>query len=318
MAKTYIPYTFAGNSISVYLDDVHIFPSSHLLFKKVVEYVKAGNLPALKKLMEAKNQDGLAVKDDQVLYNGEPLTNAAAKKLFELKNAGFDVAPMIKFLENCYKNPYPAVVDKLYEFLESKGMPITEDGCFIGYKYCNQDYFDSYTGCTYKYKPGTTVTMPRVDFHDLSGSQCSQHGLHVGNWEYSGVHENGNNNGFYGRRNMLVKVNPKDVVSVPHGYDAKKIRTWEMYVIKELTQTTDIVDSLIANEEGEADYTHFVVGQKIVIIYTDGDGKSIDYKGVVKNVGSMYIELEAGWKSNTSSKDKTEKIRLKIDNIEVL
>ncbi len=318
MAKTYIPYTFAGSSISVYLEDVHIFPSSHLLFKKVVELVKAGNLPALKKLMEAKNQDGLSVKDDVVLYNGEPLTTGAAKKLFELKAAGFDVAPMIKFLENCYKNPYPAVVEKLYEFLESKGMPITEDGCFIGYKYCNQDYFDSYTGKTYKYLPNTFVTMPRVDFHDLSGSECSHHGLHVGNWEYSGVKDNNYNNGLYGRRNMLVKVNPKDVVSVPYGSEAKKIRTWEMYVIKELTQTTDIVDSLVANEEGEADYTQFVVGSRIVGIYKDGDGKSIDYKGVIKNVGSAYIELEAGWKSNTSTKDRGYKVRLKIANLEVM
>lgn len=318
MPKTYIPFIETSDSISVYGDEVHIFPRSHLLYSEVVKAVKDGDLAKFKKLIERKSSQGLQVNDDVVLYNGQPIHNMATERLFKMKSEGYDVAPMIKFLENCYKNPYPAVVDKLFDFLASRGMPITEDGCFLGYKYCNLDYWDSHTGRTVQYLPGTTVSVPVEDICDLSGEQCSNKGLHVGNWEYSGVRARLHNN----RRFMIVKVNPKDVLSVPFGQDAKKIRVWEMYVVKEITQETDIITESVVDEDG--DYSVFRVGQFLNCIYLNGDGKEVGFSGYIKNLGDTYLELESGWTSTNptyeaaytkAGSNQTTKIRLKIANI---
>jgi len=303
MTKEYIPHIISGNSITVFINGVSIFPSSHLLYKDVCNCVKEGDKNKLTKLLTAKTFTGLTLRDDEVLWNGEVLNNTATKRLFEMRKNGFSIEPMKKFLENCQLNPYPVVVEKLYDFLESRGMPLTEDGCFLGYKYCNQDYYDSYTGKTYQFLPNTVVKAPKTDYCDLTGHECSEKGIHVGNFEYSGNQQTN------GRRVMYVKVNPKDVLSVPHGSGAKKIRVWELEV---LSESNGILTEEVVTEKGKT--LLYTVGEKVLITYRDGDNKVHTYTGFIKNVGNVYLELEKFTKNKTKC-FPNDKARLKISNI---
>jgi hypothetical protein len=301
-----VPYIISSDSITIFLDGVQTFPSTHILFKDIKNAVKSGDEKKLKSVLTKKiNKNNLEIRENEVLYNGQPLNTVAVKRLFEMKKEGFDTKPLINFLKNCYKNPFPQVVEKLYEFLSTRDMPLTEDGCFIGYKYTNADYWDNYTGKTYQFIPNTHVKANKIDlsFCDMSGEECSENGIHVGNFQYSG----GYNTVVY------VKINPKDVLSVPVGSGAKKIRVWELDVLDRVDGKKDV--SVVNNKGKDLKYK---VGDSLDCQYKDGDGKIIDYVGQIKNVGEKYLELEPGWDSNRKDKNKANKlkVRLKISNIQ--
>ena len=308
------PHIMSKQNVTIMMEGQHhIFSSTHLLFNDVCNAIKKRDLKKLKSLLVKKAeaiQRGLEIKGDVVSFNGQPLHTRAVQLLLERKRDGGNVSDITAFLENCYKNPYPQVVEKLYEFLESRCMPITEDGCFIGYKYCNKDYYDSYTGKTYQFLPGTVVKAPREDYCDLSGAECSEKGIHVGNYEYSG------NMGSNPNYNVVfVKVNPKDVLSVPVGSGAQKIRVWELEVLHDTNgekHSAPVVDA-----KGRK-LQNFHRGQNLIVDYLDKRNKLHTYSGTVKNVGNEYIELDAGWKETTGGhrgKPGAEKLRLKISKI---
>lgn len=304
---TYIPHIMSSNSVSVFSSSgVKMFPNSHILFSEICDAVRAGNAKKLDKLIHTQNVsiNGWDIKDDEVYYNGELLNNVAAQRLLEAKKGNFPLEPIKKFLENCKQNPHPHIVDKLYEFLETRGMPITEDGCFIAYKYCNSDYWDSHTGKTYQFLPGSHVEDPNRDnYCDNSGQECSEKGIHVGNFDYSGSKT----------KVVFVKVNPKDVLSVPHGEQAKKIRVWALDVMYDTDgkmYETPIVD----NDGKEYEY---VKGTDIYCDYKSEFGM-VAVSGRIQNVGKVYIEIEKGASLTNQNGDKlttTNKRRLMIKNI---
>jgi hypothetical protein len=306
----FINHIISGNSITVFLDGIgcKIFPNTHLFYKEICEAVKKGDKSGLEALLKPQNRNGLEVLEDEVLWNGEPINSVAAQRLFEIKTAGFDTTPVINFLKNCQMNPFPDVVNKLYEFLETRGMPLTEDGCFIGYKYTNEDYWDNYTGSTYKFTPYTHVVATNIEnrdtVHDLSGEECSGQGIHVGNFEYSGSY----------KTVVYVKVNPKDVLSVPVGYGAKKIRVWELDVLGRV-DGVKLEEDVVTNEGKKID---FIVGNSLHCRYKAENGE-IQISGDILNVGKTYLELENAEVFNEKVCNYWyslgEKRRLKISNI---
>lgn len=303
-SKTFIPHIFSGDSVTFFLNGTHSFPSTHLNYKEVIEAVKSGNEKELQNIISGKNRKGLEVLENDVLWNGEVLHTVAVKRLFEIKHAGFDTTPIIRFLENCQKNPFPQIVAKLYEFLESRGMPLTEDGCFLCYKYCNADYYDGWTGRTYQFLPGSHVVANNIENRDkicdLSGEECSGEGIHVGNYDYSGSQPNV----------VFVKVNPKDVLSSPVGHNAKKLRVWELDVL-------DVVDGkkeeIVVTSNGKK--IDYIVGQELDCHYKNGDGKINNITGTILNIGEMYLELDKGYSIDGEINTSTKR-RLKVTNIQ--
>jgi hypothetical protein len=78
---------------------------------------------------------------------------------------------------------------------------------------------------------GTTPEMPRNEVNDDKDQTCSD-GLHFCSQGYLG---------FYGAggRTMILKVNPRDVVSIPSDYDNAKGRACKYEVIGELEAKPD-------------------------------------------------------------------------------
>ena len=137
---------------------------------------------------------------------------------------GFDINPMVKFMENLMTNPSKRAVDELYGFLEKGNLPLTEDGCFIAYKKVRDDYKDVYSG-TFDNSVGQVVTMERNEVDEDKNRTCSV-GLHFCSKEYL--------NHFGGQRVMLLKINPRDVVSIPADYNDSKGRCCRYEVIGEV------------------------------------------------------------------------------------
>lgn len=172
---------------------------------------------------------GVTVQDGQVFYNGTPMHNTITDRILSFLNEGLPVEPLIRFLENLMQNPSSRSVNELYDFLEHKGFPITEDGCFIGYKGIRADWKDRYSNSidnSIGQKP--RVERNRVD--DNREHECSW-GLHVGTLEYA--------QNYCSERIVLVKVNPADCVSVPKDHDASKLRVCGYEVIAEATARID-------------------------------------------------------------------------------
>lgn len=159
--------------------------------------------------------------------NNERLHPVLAKKLvnFSFKHQHYNAFK--KFLKNVKLNPNQKSVEQLYHFLEHNHFPITPDGCFLAYKSVarkNGKLVDHHTG-TFDNSIGQTVKMPREKCDARRDVTCS-HGLHVAAYSYA--------HSFNANATIIeVKVNPKDVVSVPNDYNNQKMRVCEYYVIKE-------------------------------------------------------------------------------------
>lgn len=156
-----------------------------------------------------------------VTFKGEELHGVIIDRVIQLEALNLPYDGLVKFLANCKRNPRPQAVEELYLFLEHGGFPILPDGCFLGYKKVRDNFLDVHSG-TMDNSVGKTVTMPRDAVDDDPNSACS-HGLHVGTLEYV--------RGFGGQVIILVKVNPEDVVSVPHDYHHQKLRACKYEVI---------------------------------------------------------------------------------------
>lgn len=155
----------------------------------------------------------------------------------EEREAGF--TSYIAFAEKLFTNPNPESIEHLYDFATHHKLTITEDGDLLLYKSTNLDGTSTYAGAgivttpdgvvtEYKsdYLPnavGNVVEIPRSLVDTNRHASCST-GLHVGAFNYASS---------YSKRLFNVKVNPRDVVSVPHNSSAAKIRVARYEIIGE-------------------------------------------------------------------------------------
>lgn len=164
------------------------------------------------------------VKDGEVYYGGKPLHNVVTSKILQLVKERKPFQPMVAFLQNLMGNPSERSINELYNFLERNGLYLLPDGCFLGFKAVTKDYKDYHTK-TFNNKPGMTNSMPRENVDDDCNAACSK-GFHVGTHKYA--------EGFGdldGGHVLLVKVNPKDCVSVPLDANCEKLRVCSYTVI---------------------------------------------------------------------------------------
>lgn len=162
----------------------------------------------------------VAADGSSLFYKGEPVNNVVVDRILLFMQQGLPVDPLLRFLERLLANPSKTSVDALYTFLENGEMPITEDGFFLGYKGLNENYTDCHTGKVDN-RIGQKPRMLRRLVNDDTREDCS-YGFHVGTLTYA--------TGF-GRRTVIVKVDPADVVSVPSSNLTWKLRTCAYEVV---------------------------------------------------------------------------------------
>lgn len=197
---------------------------------KVLECLREGDyeaaVEAATETIDRVSQYGVDVSEGVVYFNGEPLHNAVTERILRMISEGFeDTSPMINFLSNLMENPSARARQELYRFLSSNHLPITSDGYFLAYKNVDDNYRDKHTG-TFDNSVGSICEMSRSLVMDDPNVTCAE-GLHFCSMEYL--------NGMWGHsgHTMVVKINPRDVVSIPVDYNNSKGRTCRYEVIAE-------------------------------------------------------------------------------------
>lgn len=182
------------------------------------------------------------------------------------------IRAMLRFLIRAKENPSMPDSDKLYNWIFSEKLTLTPDGHFLGYKSVDpndlsrglevklpngdlttdkcaaslagdQDvYWSHFSGggitngvefpANVPQWVGSVVEMPRDKVDSDGRVECSV-GLHVGTYGYASTFHYGIS------QLLLVKVDPRDVVSVPE-YDFTKLRTCRYTVVGEVDDILDV------------------------------------------------------------------------------
>jgi len=210
----------------------------------------------------------------EVTYKGENLPTPLAQKVMSLIEENLPVTLLERFWENLKLNPSYNSIRELYDFLAYKELPITEDGCFLAYRGLREDYYSVNGNTSTKVLQGIVdsqghiyngvgehIEVFRGDVDDDRNHHCSQ-GVHAGSYDYA--------KGWSRGKLVVVKINPKDVVSVPSDCNCQKLRCCAYTVISEIEH--EISDS-VTDENGEVltdeDYSEEAAQRSIVIDRVD-------------------------------------------------
>jgi hypothetical protein len=226
-----LPYLIQGSNIVVVINNQpHTISKTHITYQKVLDAIKANDWATVQDVIEPKKvvinygAGNVEVQGDELFWKGLPMHNALTTRMISMLQEGFPVEPLVLFMENLMSNPSKRAVDELYGFLEKNNLPITPDGHFLAYKKVRENYMDCHSG-TFNNSVGMICEMERNQVDDDKDRTCST-GLHFCSQEYL--------NHFGGEHTMILKINPRDVVSIPSDYNNSKGRCSRYEVIGEL------------------------------------------------------------------------------------
>lgn len=250
--KINIPFVIKTNgSITLYLkSECMTVAQDHPSYYKIIdalkkgEYEKIENLINVSKAVTNYGKGQITVNNGQVFYAGQPVHNTLTERILKMMNEGFKVDHMLLFLSNLMSNSSFRAVNETYKFLENRGLPITEDGCFLAYKAVRNNYFDIHTGRFAKNVVGAVVSMPRNLVNEDWGRDCAE-GLHCGSIDYVveyGHFVKGALTPNEGNRLVIVKVNPANVVCVPDYAHSSKMRVCQYVVVDEIKNVVKELD----------------------------------------------------------------------------
>ncbi len=225
------PFIIQGKNITVVINNKpHTISSNHPTYERVKEAIKTGDWDTVQNIIEPKKvvlnygQGNVSIQGEKLFWKGQEFHNAIASRMIQMLQEGFSIEPLVLFMENLMQNPSYRSVQELYGFLEKNNLPLTSDGHFLAYKRVRTDYKDCHTG-TMDNSVGKVVEMERNMVDDNANNTCSS-GLHFCSEGYL--------KHFGGERTVIVKINPRDVVSIPTDYDNSKGRACRYEVVAEV------------------------------------------------------------------------------------
>ena len=239
-SPTYRTHFITTNAVNVYFTgaDPLAVPASSPMYDDIIQKLSTGdhanlytvvNLAAKIKA-HTKGRFHVVEQEDGTetifLFN-QPMPNALSTLVLDFVEAKQPTEAIEAFWRNCCKNPSEQSRNSLYDFITANNMTLTDDGCFIGYRSIRSNWTDHNTG-SMDNSIGSTVKMNREDVDPDPLNTCSR-GLHVAAWGYASSFCSYNN------RMIEVKVNPKDVVTVPPDYNNEKMRVCEFKVLREVS-----------------------------------------------------------------------------------
>jgi predicted DNA-binding transcriptional regulator YafY len=192
----------------------------------------------------------LTISNGAVLVDYDPINATLERHILGLLDGegkpedATNWAAFSAFLDNLYANTDTEVRDQLFEWLQAEdalghGLTFTEDGCFIAYKGCGgtpEAPFSGWSGWAFvdgvkvtgqiPNNPGSTIELPRKSVVKDPARACA-FGLHIGTYNYA--------KGYARAVLLTVKVNPRDVVSVPEHHSGQKVRVCRYEVLEGVT-----------------------------------------------------------------------------------
>ena len=229
-----VPFMWVDGNLTLILDNkAHQVLPDHLNYKLIMEKLSSATEQELLELVDietavaAFSEGRVEVKNGQVFYDGDEVHGAISKRILEFMSKGLPFQPLVNFLNNLMENPSMQSQTELYDFLEHENLAITSDGYFLAYKAVRSDFKDKYKGI-FDNTVGSICEMQRSKVDDNRSIGCSQ-GLHAGALNYVATYGSVE----VGDRIVIVKINPKDVVSVPSDSNCEKLRTCRYEVVAE-------------------------------------------------------------------------------------
>jgi hypothetical protein len=213
------------------------------IFDRVVEAVEAGNYDEIPSIVSPKDLlDKVHLTFDentgQIFFEDYLLKTNLTDRIYQYWENEVPYEPLLNLLRKImsHKKERSYMQEDLFDFLEYNDLPITEDGCFLAYKNTNSDGSPPYqTDSNIRYEVGKEVVeLAAKDNYDRGA--CNGAGLYFGNRKYWGSNWNGKEWGGNGRM-FLVKIDPRDVVSIPNNYNDGKAKCWKLKVVKEFTHS---------------------------------------------------------------------------------
>jgi len=230
--KSPFPILITEQCITVIVDnETFQIRKDHPNYLKVRQSIVDRDWENVKRYISIENtitkysNENCKIVNGKIYYKGTEVHNLVVDRLFQFMNSGLPYENLFNFLNKLMDNPSMRARNELYNFLEHENLPIAEDGDFFAYKAIRSDYKDIWSGKV-TYNIGDIVKMERAEVNDDCTIGCSQ-GLHAGSMDY--VNGYGNSDSLI----VLVKINPKNVVSVP-SEDSRKLRTCELEVVKHM------------------------------------------------------------------------------------
>ena len=189
---------------------------------------------------DALLSERVAIRNGTIFIDQDPFSDPMAAHIIDLYTEGKNFKPMVRFLEKAILNPNKHSREQMFKWLDRNHFVIADDGDILAYKGVNRmstGGFQSsnageawvngvlHTGCI-PTSPGSIVEMPRSKVNHNPSIGCST-GLHAGDWSYAKE---------FAPVVLLVKINPRDVVSVPTDSGERKMRVCRYLVLHEVTE----------------------------------------------------------------------------------
>ncbi len=296
-----LPFIKAASNLVITVDGVPVLvPTDHPNMDAIKHAIRNDDGEAVLGLVEiakaistsiGQSSTNVTFVDGLVHYKGEALHNECTRRVVQLHNEGFGVESYLRFIDKLMKNQSYNSRQQLFTFLEDHLLPISEDGDILAYKGVTSAYKDLYTG-RFDNSIGAKHEMDRADVDDNSATGCSK-GFHAGSEEYALG---------YGDKTMVVKINPRDAVSVPTK-ETNKLRMCKYEVVAEYKKSLD--KGCYTNEAEDAEciapaYTELDDVDENKYSLFPGDEITFTYKGVFRHAtitecknGSFNMRL--GW-----------------------
>jgi hypothetical protein len=260
-----LPYLIQGKNIVVVVNNTpHTISSTHIAYERIKQAIRDGDWNTVEEVVEPKavligyGQGNVTIQGEQLLWKNTPMHTSLSQRVVSMYQEGFPIEPMINFMDNLMDNPSKRSVDQLYSFLEEGQLPITPDGHFLAYKKVGYDYMDVHSQ-TVLNKPAELLTQEELAFMPIAGGKQREvtievvDNVTVVSMARNGVDDNPNNtcseglhfcsreylNHFGGERIVILKINPRDVVSIPVDYGYTKGRCSRYEVIGEIEGDVD-------------------------------------------------------------------------------
>ena len=221
--------------------EAYTFDKNHHNYNTLVRHLKSGNVEHFEAAYDVASSvehfcDGYVhVKNGTLNWNGIPMPELFTDRILDMKKEGFNFDSMLNFMCNLNDNPSDKSILELFDFMQNKNLPITQDGHFLAYKAVRPDFKDIYSG-SIDNSVGEVVEVDRSKVDSNRNRHCGA-GLHVGAIDYvtsyGGINldNHDDNDGDGGNQIVICKVNPADVVSVPSDARFQKLRACRYEVV---------------------------------------------------------------------------------------
>lgn len=176
-----------------------------------------------KAIVKSKN---VVVEEDTIKIDGVSVSNTATPimefiKVLQKKGViDSEISRIKPFLENMFENPFIDAVQEIYDYCKAMDFEITDDGCFLAYKNVRSDLGSIFDNGATKHKIGEYT---EVKMYDTERTNTCSKGLHFCSKSYL--------QHYVGEVTIIVKINPKDVVSIPVDYNFAKGRCRKYLVV---------------------------------------------------------------------------------------